>query len=148
MMRITAYADRLVDDLELLDWPERVKTMQRNWIGRSAGAEVSFPAGDTAIEVFTTRPDTLFGVTYMVLAPEHELVERLTASAWPAGTDERWQAGASTPAAAVAAYRRTAAAKSAADRQESRAKTGGLRGSYAASPVAGRNAPAFAAAYG
>src|SRR5699024_822519 len=96
MMRITAYADRLVDDLDLLDWPERVKTMQRNWIGRSEGAEVSFPAGDTAIEVFTTRPDTLFGVTYMVLAPEHELVERLTASAWPAGTDERWQAGAST----------------------------------------------------
>ena len=68
MMRITAYADRLLDDLDLLDWSDSIKTMQRNWIGRSEGAEVSFVAGDTTIDVFTTRPDTLFGATYMVLA--------------------------------------------------------------------------------
>ena len=74
MMRITAYADRLLDDLDLLDWSDSIKTMQRNWIGRSEGAEVSFAAGDTTIDVFTTRPDTLFGATYMVLAPEHPLV--------------------------------------------------------------------------
>ena len=147
MMRITAYADRLVDDLELLDWPERVKTMQRNWIGRSQGAQVSFPAGGTAIDVFTTRPDTLFGVTYMVLAPEHELVDRLTASAWPDGTDELWRAGGSTPGAAVAEYRRTAAATSVADRQESREKTGVFLGSYAVNPATGGNVPIFVADY-
>ena len=80
MMRITAYADRLVADLDRLDWPDSVKAMQRNWIGRSEGAQVRFPVGDTAIEVFTTRPDTLFGATYMVLAPEHPLVDELTAA--------------------------------------------------------------------
>src|SRR5699024_7046413 len=75
MMRITAYADRLVDDLELLDWSEQVKSMQRNWIGRSHGATVKFSVAEQPIEVFTTRPDTLFGATYVVLAPEHELVD-------------------------------------------------------------------------
>src|SRR5699024_4250669 len=147
MMRITAYADRLVDDLELLDWPERVKTMQRNWIGRSAGAEVSFPAGATALAAATTRRDTLLGATYTVLPPERELVERLTASPRPAGTAERWQAGASTPAAAVAAYRRTAAAKSVTDRQEAREKTGVFLGSYAVNPVTGEHVPIFVADY-
>src|SRR5699024_224921 len=82
MMRITAYADRLVDDLDLLDWPEKVKAMQRTWIGRSRGANVRFSVGEDTIEVFTTRPDTLFGSTYMVLAPEHPLVDKLTADAW------------------------------------------------------------------
>ncbi len=77
MMRITAYADRLVDDLDKIDWPDKVRTMQRNWIGRSTGAHVRFPAGSSVIEVFTTRPDTLFGATYMVLAPEHPLVDAL-----------------------------------------------------------------------
>ena len=76
MLRITAYADRLLGDLDLLDWPESIKLMQRNWIGRSVGAEVAFPVEehtDVDIDVFTTRPDTLFGATYMVLAPEHPL---------------------------------------------------------------------------
>ena len=75
MMRITAYSDRLLDDLDLLDWPEKVKAMQRNWIGRSMGAQVQFATDAGDIEVFTTRPDTLFGATYMVLAPEHPLVD-------------------------------------------------------------------------
>ena len=110
MMRITAYADRLLDDLELLDWSDSIKTMQRNWIGRSEGASVRFPAGDHTIEVFTTRPDTLFGATYMVVAPEHPLVDELTADAWPADCDERWTGGHATPAEAVAAYRERAAA--------------------------------------
>ena len=69
MMRITAYADRLLDDLDRLDWPESLKLMQRNWIGRSTGARIGFAVGGETIEVFTTRPDTLFGATYMVLAP-------------------------------------------------------------------------------
>ncbi|MHA7839896.1 MAG: class I tRNA ligase family protein, partial [bacterium] len=84
MLRITAYADRLIEDLEELDWPEPIKKMQRDWIGRSEGARVRFPvAGEDGleIEVFTTRPDTLFGATYMVLAPEHPLVERITTEA-------------------------------------------------------------------
>ena len=86
MLRITAYADRLIDDLELVDWPRAIKDMQRNWIGRSEGAEVDFldrgrrrpRRSRSPIRVFTTRPDTLFGATYMVLAPEHPLVDRLT----------------------------------------------------------------------
>ena len=80
MMRITAYSDRLLDDLELLDWSDKVKSMQRNWIGRSRGAEVTFDAQGHDIRVFTTRPDTLFGAEYMVLAPEHELVKELAST--------------------------------------------------------------------
>src|SRR4051794_23889827 len=81
MLRITAYADRLLDDLDGLDWTEAIKSQQRNWIGRSTGARVRFasPAGE--LEVFTTRPDTLFGATYMVVAPEHPLVGALTTDA-------------------------------------------------------------------
>ena len=78
MMRITAYADRLLDDLEILDWSDAIKTMQRNWIGKSEGAEITFKAGDEDLKVFTTRPDTLFGATYMVLAPEHPLINVIT----------------------------------------------------------------------
>ena len=80
ILKITDYADRLLEDLELLDWPEHLKDMQRNWIGRSEGADVYFPVEglDEEIEVYTTRPDTLFGATYMVLAPEHPLVDELT----------------------------------------------------------------------
>src|SRR5215471_14318087 len=78
MLRITAYAERLLNDLEQVQWSEAIKEMQRNWIGRSEGAEVDFTCGGKTIRVFTTRPDTLFGATYMVLAPEHTLVDVIT----------------------------------------------------------------------
>ncbi|MBP2214126.1 leucyl-tRNA synthetase [Rhodococcus ruber] len=154
MMRITAYSDRLIDDLEYLDWPEKVKTMQRNWIGRSHGAQVKFAvrgAGDAEtgrdIEVFTTRPDTLFGATYVTLAPEHALVDEIVAGAWPEGVDERWTGGAATPAEAVAAYRASIAAKSDLERQESKEKTGVFVGAYAVNPVNGQSLPVFIADY-
>ncbi|GAA1483100.1 leucine--tRNA ligase [Gordonia sinesedis] len=153
MMRITAYSDRLLDDLDVLDWPDKVKTMQRNWIGRSRGAQVSFPvpseaAGtDRVIDVFTTRPDTLFGATYMVLAPEHPLVDEIVADAWPEGTQRQWTADAATPAAAVAAYRASIAAKSDLERQENRDKTGVFTGAYAVNPVNGQPIPVFIADY-
>ena len=147
MMRITAYSDRLLEDLDALDWPEKVKAMQRNWIGRSTGASALFAAGDIDIEVFTTRPDTLFGATYLVLAPEHELVDRLIASQWPAGADHRWTAGAADPAEAVAGYRRSIAAKSDLERQENKTKTGVFIGSYATNPATGQQIPIFIADY-
>ncbi|MCV7214753.1 leucine--tRNA ligase [Mycobacterium crocinum] len=147
MMRITAYSDRLLDDLEVLDWPEKVKTMQRNWIGRSTGASVLFDADGSDIEVFTTRPDTLFGATYLVLAPEHELVDRLAAAQWPAGVDPRWTSGTATPAEAVAAYRKSIAAKSDLERQENKTKTGVFLGTYATNPADGQQVPIFIADY-
>ncbi|MGW5385519.1 leucine--tRNA ligase [Nocardia sp. NPDC003963] len=147
MMRITAYSDRLIDDLDRVDWPENVKAMQRNWIGRSRGARVEFATAVGDIEVFTTRPDTLFGATYMVLAPEHEAVDRLTAAAWPEGTDARWTAGSATPAEAVAAYRKSIAAKSDLERQEHKDKTGVFLGAYATNPVDGAQVPIFIADY-
>ncbi|MFD5868943.1 leucine--tRNA ligase [Corynebacterium sp. NPDC060344] len=152
MMRITAYSDRLVDDLELLDWPEKVKSMQRNWIGRSRGAEVVFEAtaadgSARPIEVFTTRPDTLFGASYMVLAPELDLVDELVAESYPADVDPRWTLGEDSPAAAVAAYRRSIAAKSDLERQESKEKTGVFTGAYATNPVSGEQVPVFIADY-
>ena len=147
MMRITAYADRLIDDLDVLDWPEKVKSMQRNWIGRSRGARVAFVAANERIEVFTTRPDTLFGATYMVLSPEHPLVETLTAAAWPAGVDERWTGGAAAPAEAVAAYRASIAAKSDLERQEGKEKTGVFLGTTAVNPLSGAEIPVFIGDY-
>ncbi len=147
MMRITAYSDRLLDDLDLLDWPEKVKSMQRNWIGRSRGAEVTFGSGAGDITVFTTRPDTLFGASYVVLAPEHELVDALVADAFPADVDKRWTYGEDTPAAAVAAYRAAIAAKSDVERQENREKTGAFTGAYATNPVSGEKVPVFIADY-
>ncbi|GCA97354.1 leucine--tRNA ligase [Mycolicibacterium sp. NCC-Tsukiji] len=147
MMRITAYSDRLLEDLDVLDWPDKVKAMQRNWIGRSVGAEVLFSAGDADIEVFTTRPDTLFGATYLVLAPEHDLVDSLLTGSWPAGVDERWTYGAATPAEAVAAYRAAIAAKSDLERQENKTKTGVFTGAYATNPVNGQQVPIFIADY-
>ncbi|MBF6328939.1 leucine--tRNA ligase [Nocardia transvalensis] len=147
MMRITAYSDRLVDDLELLDWPENVKAMQRNWIGRSRGAQVRFAADGETVEVFTTRPDTLFGATYVVLAPEHELVDRLVTAQWPAGVDPHWTFQSPTPAEAVAAYRTSIAAKSDLERQENKDKTGVFLGAYATNPVNGEQLPIFIADY-
>ncbi|MEV5157275.1 leucine--tRNA ligase [Streptomyces sp. NPDC053728] len=148
-MRITAYADRLLDDLDGLDWPEAIKLQQRNWIGRSEGARVDFPvdgAGD--ITVFTTRQDTLFGATYMVLAPEHELVERIIPAAWPEGTHPVWTGGHANPAEAVTAYRKQAAAKSDVERQaEAKDKTGVFTGAYATNPVSGQKVPVFIADY-
>jgi leucyl-tRNA synthetase len=148
MMRITSYADRLVADLDRLDWPESIKSMQRNWIGRSEGAQVRFAVeGAAPIEVFTTRPDTLFGATYMVLAPEHPLVDAIAPAAWPADVDPRWTGGAATPAEAVAAYRLAASRKSELDRQENKEKTGVFTGAYATNPVDGRLIPVFVADY-
>jgi leucyl-tRNA synthetase len=150
MMRITAYGDRLLADLDRLDWPEPVKLMQRNWIGRSEGARVGFPvpSADEVIEVFTTRPDTLFGATFMVLAPEHPLVERLAPVSWPEGTRKAWTGGHADPAAAVRAYREQAAAKSDVERQtEGRDKTGVFTGAFATNPVNGGLIPVFVADY-
>ncbi|MBK8435048.1 MAG: leucine--tRNA ligase [Austwickia sp.] len=154
MMRITTYADRLIEDLDRLDWPEPVKLMQRNWIGRSSGARVAFPVTTTdgqaaAIEVFTTRPDTLFGATFMVLAPEHPLVGRLTPNgAWPQGTRAAWTGGASRPQEAVTAYQSAAADKTDIERQaDGRDKTGVFTGSFAVNPVNGAEIPVFVADY-
>ncbi|GIF37755.1 leucine--tRNA ligase [Actinoplanes xinjiangensis] len=148
MMRITAYGDRLVEDLDALDWPEPVKLMQRNWIGRSRGAHVDFPIGDGRIRVFTTRPDTLFGATYMVLAPEHELVESIIPAVWPAGAQEVWTGGHATPADAVTAYRAAAAAKTEEERTaDGKVKTGVFTGAYATNPVNGEQVPVFIADY-
>lgn len=148
-MRITAYADRLLNDLDGLDWPEAIKLQQRNWIGRSEGARVEFPV-DTAggITVFTTRQDTLFGATYMVLAPEHDMVERIIPAAWPEGTHPVWTGGHTSPAEAVTAYRKQAAAKSDVERQaEAKDKTGVFTGAYATNPVSGEKVPVFIADY-
>ncbi len=162
VLRITAYADRLLEDLELVDWPEAVKLMQRNWIGRSEGASVKFaiasgpgqggaaastgqggaaastgtasaPVGDNFIEVYTTRPDTLFGATYMVLAPEHALVEKIT-----------------TPAqkAAVEAYVEAATKKSDLERTDlAKDKTGVFTGAFAVNPVNGHQIPVWISDY-
>ncbi len=155
MLRITAYADRLEKDLELLDWSEGVKALQRNWIGRSVGAEVDFYIGDKSqydcwksqraqsgfprkpesevLRIYTTRPDTLFGATYMVISPEHPAVGKLT-------TPEN--------AAAVKAYQEAASRKSDLDRTElNKEKTGVFTGSYAINPVNGKPVPIWIADY-
>ena len=154
MMRITAYSDRLIDDLADLDWPDKVKSMQRNWIGRSRGAEVDFavelaaPKSEARIRVFTTRPDTLFGASYMVLAPEHELVDALVTDApYAEGTNPLWTNGEATPKDAVASYRKAIAAKSDLERQENKEKTGVFTGAYATNPVNGAQVPVFIADY-
>jgi leucyl-tRNA synthetase len=148
MMRITAYGDRLLDDLDTLDWPESVKVMQRNWIGRSTGAHIDFPTRSGPIRVFTTRPDTIFGATYMVLAPEHTLVDELVPREWPDTTVPAWTGGHATPADAVAAYRAAAAARSEAERTaQTREKTGVFVGAFATNPVSGDPIPVFIADY-
>lgn len=135
MLKITAYADRLLDDLEEVDWPESIKEMQRNWIGRSVGANVTFKVAgsDAAFTVFTTRPDTLFGATYTVLAPEHELVQAIT-------TPEQ--------KAAVEAYVAETAKKSDLNRTDlSKEKTGVFTGAYAVNPANGKEVPIWIADY-
>ena len=135
MLKITAYADRLLDDLELVDWPESIKEMQRNWIGKSTGAEVHFPmpGRDDVISVFTTRPDTLFGATYMVLAPEHPLVDTITT------VENQSQ---------VLTYIEAAASKSELDRGDmNKNKTGVFTGAMAVNPVTGKEIPIWIADY-
>ena len=135
MLKITAYADRLLEDLDELDWPESTKEMQRNWIGRSEGAEVDFPVVglDEKITVFTTRPDTLFGATYMVLAPEHPLVDKVTT---PEHRDE------------VKEYQLKASQKSDLERTElQKDKTGVFTGGYAINPVNNEKIPIWVADY-
>ncbi|HSI92055.1 MAG TPA: leucine--tRNA ligase [Jiangellaceae bacterium] len=147
-MRITAYADRLVDDLDRIEWPEKVKIMQRNWIGRSTGATIRFATDAGDLDVFTTRPDTVFGATFMVVAPEHPLVDPLTAATWPDGTKDAWTGGHPTPVAAVEAYRQEAANKTEVERQtEGRDKTGVFTGSFATNPATGARIPVFVADY-
>jgi leucyl-tRNA synthetase len=133
MMRITSYADRLIEDLDRLDWPEPIKMMQRNWINRSEGARVTFASPAGGIEVFTTRPDTLFGATFLVLSPEHPLVEAVTTA------DAK---------KAVEAYRAAAAAKADEERQDdSKEKTGVFTGAMAVNPVSGGEVPIYIADY-
>jgi len=135
VLKITAYADRLLEDLKLVDWPASTLEMQKNWIGRSVGAEVEFPlvGVNATIRVFTTRPDTLFGATYMVLAPEHPLVDVVT-------VQER--------RAEVEAYRAAAARKSDLQRQDlEKEKTGVFTGGYAVNPVNGGRLPIWIADY-
>lgn len=136
VLKITAYADRLIDDLDLVDWPESVKEMQRNWIGRSEGASVYFPvagAEDTKIEVFTTRADTLFGASYVVLAPEQELVDQLT-------TPEH--------KAEVEKYKEEASRRSDLERTDlNKDKTGVFTGSYVINPVNGEKLPIWISDY-
>ena len=128
MLRITAYAERLLDDLDRLDWPENVKEMQRHWIGRSTGALIRFPSAAGDLEVFTTRPDTVFGATFIVLAPEHPMAGTLTAATWPAGTPEAWTGGAATPV-------------------EAATTPGRFTGAWATNPVSGARIPVFVADY-
>ncbi|MED2971423.1 leucine--tRNA ligase [Fictibacillus sp. B-59209] len=135
MLKITAYADRLLEDLEELDWPESLKEMQRNWIGRSEGAEVHFgiDGHDKQVTVFTTRPDTLFGATYLVLAPEHSYVNEIT-------TEEQSEA--------VEQYKNDVATKSDLERTElAKEKTGVFTGAYAFNPVNGKKVPIWIADY-
>jgi leucyl-tRNA synthetase len=133
--KITEYADRLLDDLDDLDWSDSIKTMQRNWIGKSKGAEVDFKVEDSkdTIRVFTTRPDTLYGATFMVLAPEHPLVEKITTE---------------SQKTEVAKYVKVTQSKSEIERQETeRPKTGVFTGAYAINPVNGEKIPVWIADY-
>ncbi|MDR1634852.1 MAG: leucine--tRNA ligase [Bifidobacteriaceae bacterium] len=160
-MRITAYAERLAEDLDAVDWPEKVVAMQRNWIGRSTGATVEFkvappaaPAGSAepsdgaVISVFTTRPDTLFGATFMVVAPEHPLLSAGLPTAWPKGAKPVWTGGHATPVEAVTSYQAAAAKKTQAERvAEGRDKSGVFTGLFAVNPVNDQAIPVFTADY-
>ena len=132
--KITAYADELLEEIDALDWPEKIKTMQKNWIGRSEGAEIDFEikGKKEKIKVFTTRPDTIFGATFLVLAPEHPLIDSLT-------TDETRDA--------VKSYCASSIKKSEIERQENKEKTGVFTGSYAINPATGKEIPIWVADY-
>lgn len=148
-MRITAYSDRLVEALDYIDWPDKVRSMQKHWIGKSTGATVIFDVpGSGSLEVFTTRPDTLFGATFMVVAPEHPLLAGELASDWPAGTRAAWTNDASSPAQAVADYQKWAAGRTDVERQENAGeKTGVFTGLFGTNPVNGAPVPIFVADY-
>ncbi|HHW82606.1 MAG TPA: leucine--tRNA ligase [Actinomycetales bacterium] len=158
MMRITAYGDRLLEGLDTVEWPEKVRLMQRNWIGRSEGAYVDFHVSGAAgelwrepLRVFTTRPDTLFGATFMVVSPEHPLVDAAAGvipASWPVTTRDAWRAGGANPVDAVVEYQKKAAAKTDEERaDDARAKTGVFTGMYALNPVNGTEIPIFVADY-
>ncbi|MFC5051243.1 leucine--tRNA ligase [Rubritalea spongiae] len=133
MLRITKYAQRLIDELEPLDWPDSIKALQTNWIGKSTGAEVKFDIEGNEVTVFTTRPDTLFGATYMVLAPEHELVKKITTAEKKAEVD---------------AYITACASKSDLERGDlNKDKSGVFTGAYATNPVNGEQIPVWIADY-
>ncbi|MNJ93324.1 Leucine--tRNA ligase [compost metagenome] len=134
MLKITDYAERLLNDLDKVDWPERTKEAQRNWIGKSEGARVTFKVDGhkESFEVFTTRPDTLFGVTFMVMAPEHPLVQKITAPACKAD---------------VEAYTEKTSRKSEVDRKATTEKTGAFTGGYALNPITGEKIPVWIADY-
>ena len=134
MLKITDYAERLLNDLDKIDWPERTKEAQRNWIGKSEGAIVKFNVknSDANFEIFTTRPDTMFGVTFMVLAPEHPLVKKLTSP---------------TQQKDVADYIEASAKKSEVDRKANTEKTGVFTGGFAVNPVTGKDIPVWIADY-
>ena len=135
--KITAYADELLADIDNLDWPEKIKTMQRNWIGKSEGAEVEFEVADgeakgEKIKVFTTRPDTIFGVTFLTIAPEHELLEKLSTDLTREKLEE---------------YKKESLKKSEIERQENKEKTGIFTGSYAINPANGKKIPIWVSDY-
>lgn len=135
ILKITAYADRLIDDLDLVDWPDSIKEMQKNWIGRSIGASVFFDVEDSdqKIEIFTTRADTLYGATYLVISPEHPLVDQLTTLESKAAVEE---------------YKQAVATKSDLERTDlNKDKTGVFTGSYAVNPVNGKKIPIWIADY-
>jgi len=135
VLKITAYADRLIEDLDLVDWPESLKKLQINWIGKSDGVQVAFDVKgtDETLHVFTTRPDTMFGVTFMVISPEHPLIEKLTSS---------------EQSSTIKNYQKQAASKSDLDRTElNKNKTGAFTGSYAINPVNGKEIPIWIADY-
>lgn len=135
--KITAYADELLADIDELDWPEKIKTMQRNWIGKSEGAEIEFEIADgnakgEKIKVFTTRPDTIFGVTFLTIAPEHSLLEKLSNDLTHEEIDK---------------YKKESLKKSEIERQENKEKTGIFTGSYAINPVNGKKIPIWVSDY-
>ncbi len=166
MLRITSYAERLLNDLDTIEWSHSLKEMQRNWIGRSEGAEVAFRVTSThathggstthdtcVLNVFTTRPDTLFGATYMVLAPEHHAVDHWLGNGavparWPAGTPEVWKNGAANPAEAIRSYREACSRKSDLERTDlAKEKTGVFTGLFATNPVNSEQIPVWIADY-